>query len=353
MNICINRCNKIKYTKLAYSNASSFLIPGKVDAASKTLHGVVVLNPSAYSSISQQIFRILTTNSSTYQYISVKSLTVHANTAFGSLMPSPVPEISFVHSRTNAKCKIRFENYLSVQKTRLFNFYSRLDVRFWPLLMLVRHWGTQFRALRSADTLDFQNYAVCLLLVHFLVSKKIIPSLHELQSMKDSGVDKSLLVNNYDISFCTNASLARPNGSSSNPALQDKDLRTLSILSILKAFFVFYSSFDFRAEVICPYVGMTFQRELFHAKNDSKQLPEQLSAYLNGPDGKGRPEKLYLHGPICVQDLFELTTNVTRNITVEEVTNFVNKCARTVEILDNVLNQSGDVILADVFSEND
>lgn len=320
---------------------------------SKSLHGSVILNSAPYSVIAQQIFKILNMNSSSYQYISLKPLTVYANTAFGNLMPTPLPEITFVHTKTNATCKIRLENYFSVQKTKLLNLYCRLDVRFWPLLMLVRHWGTRFNALRSADSLDFQNYAISLLLVNFLVSKKIIPSLQDMQSAKDSGVDKPFIVNNYDLSFCTNVAVLKPSGSNSNPALQDKELRTLSIVSILKAFFSFCSTFDFKTKVVCPYLGMSFEREIFHPKSDIRDLPEHLSSYLNGANGKNRPEKLYRVGPICIQDIFELTTNITRTVTEDEVSKFKKNCATTVEILDDVLNQTGNAALSDAFIGKD
>ncbi|ODM94079.1 Speckle targeted PIP5K1A-regulated poly(A) polymerase [Orchesella cincta] len=323
---------------------------GKVDTKNKTLEGSVNINSSTYVQIAQQIFKILTSNPSSYQYVSLKPLTVYANTAFGNLMPTPLPEISFTHVGTNSSCKIRLENYFSVQSTRLLSFYSRTDIRFWSLLTLVRHWGTKFNALRSADSLYFQNYALSLLLLHFLISKKILPSVKNLQFVKDSGVDKPFIVNNFDASFCSNLSVVKPSGSA-NPALQDKELRTLSIVSILKNFFAFCSTFDFKEHVICPFIGQAIKRELFYPKSDWKSLPESIStSYLNGSDGKTRPEKLYLVGPICVQDVFELTTNVTRTVTEDEASKFTKNCASAAKILEDVLIQSDNVVLSDVFS---
>ncbi|CAL8113587.1 unnamed protein product [Orchesella dallaii] len=325
---------------------------GKVDARGKTLQGSVNINTSTYTLIAQQIFKILTSNSSSYQFISLKPLSVYANTAFGNLMPSPLPEISFTHIGTNANCKIRLENYFSVQSTRLISFYSRTDVRFWPLLMLVRHWGSKFSALSSADSLYFQNYALSILLLHFLISKKILPSVKDLQYAKDSGIDKPFIVNNFDSSFCSNLSVVKPTGcASANPALQDKELRTLSIVSILKNFFVFCCTFEFKEHVVCPYIGQSIKRELFYPKSDWKSLPESISTpYLNGSDGKTRPEKLYLVGPICVQDVFELTTNVTRSVSEDEAAKFIKNSASAAKILDDVLTQSDSVKLSDLFS---
>lgn len=315
----------------------------------KSLHGCLSFNVASYSTIAQQIFKILTINSTSYQYISTKSLTVYANTAFGNLMPTPVPELTFIHGKTKANCKIRLENYLSVQRTRLFAFYSRLDVRVWPLFMFVRHWGSQFKALEAADYLNFQNYSVILLLVYFLMTKKIIPPLKELQSVNDTGVDKPFIFNNYDISFCSNVSVAKTFGWN-NPALQDKELRTLSIVSLLKGFFTFCSEFDFKTHVVCPFLGESFKREIFNPKTDWKNLPGSLGSYLNGIDGNIRPEKLYLQGPMCLQDIFELTTNVTRSIIEEEAVKFYKNCKTTAEKLEEVLNQSNGTVFSDIFS---
>jgi hypothetical protein len=96
------------------------------------------------------------------------------------------------------------------------------------------------------------------------------------------------------------------------------------VLELLTGFFNFYAQLDFDSVILCPRTGRTLPRDV-----TTYQLPPELRAL---PPFMGRGDGLLTNTPVCLQDPFELTFNVCRNLTAKAVRSFTAVMGAAAEV---------------------
>nr|XP_012138483.1 PREDICTED: speckle targeted PIP5K1A-regulated poly(A) polymerase-like isoform X2 [Megachile rotundata] len=253
-------------------------------------------------------------NSWTMQKIfkEVKKIMYGMNCTFSDIIAIPkakTPIIKFCYIRTNVSCDISFKNSLGIYKSHLIKYYISLDDRLKPLMMLIKYWGKHFKIAGSGK---ISNYALVLLIIFYLQQPtvNIVPSLMELQK-----TCQPQIINGWQVNFNENTVL---------PKVTNKN----SITQLLQGFFLFYSSINFKSNVICPIDGMIHTESEF---KDVENLPSCMNgykAYVNENENL----KFNANKPMCIQDPIELSHNVTMGIHFAALNQFVKYCAIGAEI---------------------
>ncbi|KOC62847.1 Speckle targeted PIP5K1A-regulated poly(A) polymerase [Habropoda laboriosa] len=119
-----------------------------------------------------------------------------------------------------------------------------------------------------------------------------------------------LIINGWQVNFDENTVL---------PPITNQN----SIAQLLHGFFLFYASFQFKSQVICPIDGMT------HTELEFKEvynLPSCMDTYKTYVKEDGSL-KLNVNKLMCVQDPIELNHNVTACTQYSTLNSFVSYCA--------------------------
>lgn len=108
-------------------------------------------------------------------------------------------------------------------------------------------------------------------------------------------------------------------------------------------FFQFYGTqFSFKDSVVCPQIGLAINQSDFFAENDWRMPLKRYKTYLEacqaaagagGQDAKNIVR--FVTTPMCVQDLLELTTNISRAVNGADTDKFVRLCKMAYEFYSN------------------
>lgn len=268
------------------------------------------------------------------------------------VLTAKCPLIKFRHQPSDLSCDLSINNRLGVANSDLLRCYMLLDPRVPRLVFVVRAWA---KAKGLAVCKQLSNYALTIMVLYFLQTQipPVIPSLQlgfgswiKNQSDQCNGSDngtrtqlESQIIGNWDCSFFRDFSRLSPSANS----------KSLSLL--LEEFFLFFSTdFDSSKFVVSIRTGrettisevLDELKELSNGvsmknKFSSQSCESQLeTSSLSGENNNcekhvpeavatcssSQPDNRAIHGKqvqfkvsaLIVQDPFELTHNLTQNI---------------------------------------
>ncbi|XP_017792713.1 PREDICTED: speckle targeted PIP5K1A-regulated poly(A) polymerase-like [Habropoda laboriosa] len=237
----------------------------------------------------------------------VKRVMYKMNYVFSNIISIPrakTPIIKFYYVPTHVSCDISFKNSLGIYKSSFIKYCISLDSRIKPLIMIIKYWTRHFKI---SGTGKICNYALVLLTIFYLQQPtvNIIPPMMILRNSCPP-----LIINGWQVNFDENTVL---------PPITNQN----SIAQLLHGFFLFYASFQFKSQVICPIDGMT------HTELEFKEvynLPSCMDTYKTYVKEDGSL-KLNVNKLMCVQDPIELNHNVTACTQYSTLNSFVSYCA--------------------------
>lgn len=227
-----------------------------------------------------------------------------------------VPIIKLRHTLSGLNCDISCRNGLSVENTKLISLYLQLDARVKWLVVAVKTWAHQ---VNIADRTMFTSYALIWLVLFFLMQLKtpLVCSVSDLRS-KNSGYSR--FIAGWDCTFCRNPDLIPPSRN------------TESSIELLHDFFEFYGAFPFRKYVLSPLMGKILHRAVFKTIAD---LPSQLRTYATKCNNNPHVNSLQINTPMCLQDPFDLSHNITRGVKGPVLKKFVALCNKSAQLCEN------------------
>nr|CAD7411061.1 unnamed protein product [Timema cristinae] len=105
-----------------------------------------------------------------------------------------------------------------------------------------------------------------------------------------------------------------------------------SLDELVAGFFHFYSTYDYATLVVCPLRGQSLLRDTFRL-NDLTKLPLN---YVETVLVERREEQFRYYTPICVQDPFDLSHNLTKAVSPEVLNKFIHLCNASWELCDGL-----------------
>ena len=143
---------------------------------------------------------------------------------------------------TGINFDVNASTYKGVKNSEFLYFYKNFDPRCESLVRIVKYFNIKHRIIGSGLGQHFNSYTTVLMVVFFLQSRDILPSVASLQD-------------NVPEDICEGANFAFDKERRSSSA------NSQSIMELLLEFFQFYAEFDFSTAMICPLIGSTVVKE--------------------------------------------------------------------------------------------
>lgn len=203
-----------------------------------------------------------------------------------AITAAKVPIVKFIHIPTNCQCDVNFQSPIGVHNSQLIALLLHWDKRALPLAVLIKYWS---KVYKFTGTNLMANYSLILMLIFYLQTLNILPSVYDLQKYMPP-----YFVENWNAAF---DSTTYNNSSTSD----------LSLYELMGGFFTYYSTFNYQQNVISPYLGRVITKK---ALEDLSTLPEELSLYKDHVLS-GICVKIRMESRICLQDPFQHNKNCT------------------------------------------
>nr|CAB3267382.1 speckle targeted PIP5K1A-regulated poly(A) polymerase-like [Phallusia mammillata] len=199
---------------------------------------------------------------------------------------SRFPLVRFYHKGSNVKCDISLSNKLAVVNTTYLQLCCKVFPMLKPLVIAIRTWMRHWELAGGVHVNGprLNNYAVTLMALFFLQNTGRMPSL---KAMVASVSDTPVLIDGFDCTLVETYPVCEPKG---------------SLGDLLADFFQFYSKVEFSKAVL-----------------NARSACYQTAQTEKEENPTGRKFK---YGSLNVQDPFEVSHNVTGNVTERHMQNF-------------------------------
>ncbi|KAH8278984.1 hypothetical protein KR018_012117 [Drosophila ironensis] len=219
-----------------------------------------------------------------------------------------VPIIKTCHLPTGIECDICL-NSLGFCNTNLLKYLFESQPLTQYMCIYVKNWLERCKLTEQIST-----YSITLMVIYFLQLQGLLPPIAVLQQ------EQSLnqLVGPWIVNFSQKTL--------SELGLQQLDVTVAVVKAYLRAFFLYFSSFNYDQFMVCPY----FARPDIEIQSIEKLMPIRYSSYVHeNPDCS-----LQLRKPMVVQDPIQLNHNVTKAVTQYGLRTFVDYCQQTAGLLE-------------------
>ncbi|XP_029935687.1 poly(A) RNA polymerase, mitochondrial [Myripristis murdjan] len=192
------------------------------------------------------------------------------------------PLVRFAHQPSGFQCDLTANNRVAMKSTELLYLYGALDQRVRCMVFTVRCWARAHGITSSIPGAWITNFSLTVMVLFFLQrrSPPIIPTLDHLQELAGPG-DKSVIEGN-DCTFVSDFSKIQLHNN------------TETLEQLLREFFEFYGSFAFT----------------------------KMSINIRKGKEQNKPEVAPLH----IQNPFEPSLNVSKNVNGTQLERFVALC---------------------------
>ncbi|XP_050441887.1 terminal uridylyltransferase Tailor-like isoform X2 [Adelges cooleyi] len=231
-----------------------------------------------------------------------------------------VPILKFYHVPTKLNCDLSFKSGLSTSNTKLIKYYLSINNEVhWLVTCIVKYWALQ-NGLKHRQL--FTSYALVWLVLFYLMSINIVPPLVKLMNMVPK--KNRITIEGWDCSF---EMLPKPK------TTEDTERR----FNLLYGFFQYYSDEKkFKSQVLCTFTGKCMKKSKFFSDfiklSEIKKTQRAKFKTLQSNIYKSFEKR----NGLTLQDPFELSFNITKNITGDTLTRFCDMCYETMVLMDNM-----------------
>ncbi|XP_034078055.1 poly(A) RNA polymerase, mitochondrial isoform X2 [Gymnodraco acuticeps] len=192
------------------------------------------------------------------------------------------PLVRFTHQPSGFQCDLTANNRVAMKSTELLYLYGELDPRVRHLVFTVRCWARAHGITSSIPGAWISNFSLTIMVLFFLQrrSPPIIPTLDHLRDL--AGPEDKSVIEDNDCTFVSDFSKIQ------------LESNTETLEQLLCEFFEFYASFCF----------------------------SKLSINIR----KGKEQNKLPAVPLHIQNPFETTLNVSKNVNASQVDRFVALC---------------------------
>ncbi|MGH0159716.1 UNVERIFIED_CONTAM: hypothetical protein FKN15_056526 [Acipenser sinensis] len=190
------------------------------------------------------------------------------------------PLVRFAHQPSGFQCDLTANNRIAIKSSELLYLYGSLDVRVRALVFTVRCWARAHAITSSIPGAWITNFSLTMMVIFFLQKRDppIIPTLDQLKGL--AGPTDKQLIEGHDCTFVSNI----------NRINTTKNTETLE--QLLKEFFEFYGNFSF----------------------------SKMSINIRKGKEQSKPDVSPLH----IQNPFEQSLNVSKNVNQTQLERFVS-----------------------------
>eukprot|EP00062_Callorhinchus_milii_P019616 gi/632974361/ref/XP_007903635.1/ PREDICTED: poly(A) RNA polymerase, mitochondrial isoform X1 [Callorhinchus milii] len=199
------------------------------------------------------------------------------------------PLVRFSHQPSGFQCDLTANNRIAMRSTELLYIYADIDPRVRALVFSIRCWARVHGITSSIPGAWITNFSLTMMVLFFLQRRKspIIQTLDQLRDL--AGPKDKLAIGGHDCTFVTDVSKLKPS--------QNRE----TLEQLLQEFFEYYGSF--------PFKGMSINIR------------------------KGREQNKPEVSPLHIQNPFEQSLNVSKNVNQTQLDKFVKAARESAWIL--------------------
>uniref|UniRef100_A0A8C1YBU7 Mitochondrial poly(A) polymerase n=1 Tax=Cyprinus carpio TaxID=7962 RepID=A0A8C1YBU7_CYPCA len=217
-----------------------------------------------------------------------------------SILQARCPLVRFAHQPSGFQCDLTANNRVAMKSSELLFLYGQLDPRVRHLVFGVRCWARAHSITSSIPGAWITNFSLTVMVVFFLQQRNppILPTLDRLKEL--AGPSDKCVIEGNDCTIVSDLSKI---------TLQQN---TDTLEKLLQEFFEFYGNFPFNKASI----------NIRKGKEQTK--PETTALYIQNP--------------------FETTLNISKNVNATQLERFVALCRESAWLLQQkeILKQSSD-----------
>ncbi|XP_018326793.1 uncharacterized protein LOC108738065 [Agrilus planipennis] len=217
-------------------------------------------------------------------------------TDINSIPTARTPIVQVYHKLTNIDCDLSFKNGLSVENTKFLKFCVLVQPAAQSLILYLKEWSKVTKMNERITT-----YAVAMMAIFFLQMNSYLLPVEILKRLMSNAVVHIDGWEAIDLSdpFYQLSKIPKHN-------------LTIPIKTLLMNFFEFYASFDFKKMVVCPLLGKPVPKASFIEKSNGECLPAEMLPYITKLKCSDDAEVFRALSPLCIQDPFDLSHNLTK-----------------------------------------
>ncbi|XP_076246470.1 uncharacterized protein LOC143186646 [Calliopsis andreniformis] len=220
------------------------------------------------------------------------------------------PIMKVIYKRT-VPCDISITNGLCVENSKLIRSFIDAYSPCKQLILFVKKW---FSCFDLSGRHGFTSYALVWMVIFYLQTESHLPSVATL--IKEQNESRTI---------CGwETGVAQPK--SNNESVQ-------SVSTLLLSFFEFYGKFDYQHLIICPLMGNTLPKTMF---SEPEKLPEEMKPYINHLRSE-KPEYFRIDSPLCIQDPFDLSHNLTKAVNSITLKYIKQYCQQSASVMHSTI----------------
>ncbi|KAM6971076.1 poly(A) RNA polymerase, mitochondrial isoform 2-T2 [Tautogolabrus adspersus] len=198
------------------------------------------------------------------------------------ILKARCPLVRFSHQPSGFQCDLTANNRVAMKSTELLYLYGELDPRVRCLVFTVRCWARAHAITSSIPGAWITNFSLTVMVLFFLQKRSppIIPTLDHLRNL--AGPEDKSVIEGNDCTFVSDFSKIQPLSN------------TETLEKLLCEFFEFYATFSF----------------------------SKMSINVRKGKEQNKPEVAPLH----IQNPFETSLNVSKNVSATQLERFVALC---------------------------
>ncbi|XP_073485947.1 poly(A) RNA polymerase, mitochondrial [Aquarana catesbeiana] len=214
------------------------------------------------------------------------------------ILSARCPLVRFYHQSTGLHCDLTADNRIALRSSELLYIFGNIDSRVRPLVFTLRCWARVHGITSSVSGHWITNFSLTTMILFFLQKRNppVIPTLDQLKNL--AGKKDKCIIEDNDCTFVSDLSKIKP---SANTEPLDK---------LLVEFLEFYGNFDFSKNCI------DIRKGVVKNKVDSS--------------------------PLCIQNPFEQSLNISKNVNKSQLERFVHLVQESSWTLQEQAGQSSE-----------
>ncbi|KAI4458616.1 poly a polymerase cid pap -related [Holotrichia oblita] len=217
------------------------------------------------------------------------------------------PIVQVFHKDSNIDCDISFKHGLSVENTTFIKLCLDLQTVLTPTLLYLKEWYA------STNLSGLSSYALTMLMIFYLQTTGYLLSVKDLRLINS---EKGQIIDGWETIKYT-VSLRKMKEYVNNC--------DYTVIQLLENFFEYYAKFDFEKWVVCPLMGYLMSKSNFNG--NGVNLPAEMANYVQKLRASPNPEYFRNLTPMCVQDPFDLSHNLTKAFPRDMLKKFQAYCS--------------------------
>ena len=191
------------------------------------------------------------------------------------ILAARVPLIKYNHTLAGLECDLSMSSSSGLHMSCLLHLWGSMDWRVRPLVATVRWWAREHKLVKEMrPTHYFTNYTLTMLVVCYLQQKhNMLPSYSTLVE-KATQEDVFVCQDGVDVGFLHDINQKKEE-------LNKSYHSNISLIELLRGFFEFYSTFNFKLTALCPISGESLAKNSNWRHSSALDIYNPLEPQLN------------------------------------------------------------------------